>query len=59
MTSNPLTVDKTMDCITVKEKEFGIRSSSLNRNQIWLQQWLIVVVNVAKLILGKETYKDI
>jgi len=59
MTSNPLTVDKTMDCITVKEKEFGIRSSSLNENQIWLQQWLIVVVNVAKLILGKETYKDI
>jgi hypothetical protein len=59
MSSNPLTVDKTMDCITVKEKEFGIISSSLNKNQIWLQQCLIVVVNVARFILGKETYKDI
>jgi hypothetical protein len=59
MSSSPLTVDKTMDSITVKEKEFGIRSSPLNKNQKWLQQCLIFVVNVARFILGKETYKDI
>jgi hypothetical protein len=52
-------VDKAMDSITVKEKELGIRSSSLNKNQKWLQQCLITVLNVARFILGKETCKDI
>jgi len=48
----------TLDFVKLEQKEFGI-GSSCSRNRMWLQQSLIVVVNVAGFILGKETCKDI
>ena len=49
----------TLDFIKLEQKEFGIGSSPRSRKWMWLQQSLIVVVNVAGFILGKETCKDI
>jgi hypothetical protein len=48
-----------LDFVKLEQKEFGIGSSPRSRNRMWLQQSLIVVVNVAGFILGKETCKDI